>query len=47
MDPDIFAEPKRFKYDRFLTEDRKIKTDFYKDGKKVKFHLQPFGSGLR
>nr|CAB3235938.1 25-hydroxycholesterol 7-alpha-hydroxylase-like [Phallusia mammillata] len=46
MDPEIYSNPEEFKYDRFLTKDSQMKTDFYKDGKPVKFHLQPFGSGL-
>uniref|UniRef100_F6UPT3 Cytochrome P450 n=1 Tax=Ciona intestinalis TaxID=7719 RepID=F6UPT3_CIOIN len=45
MDPEIFEEPEVFKYDRFLNEDGSLKTNFYKDGKLVKYAFQPFGDG--
>uniref|UniRef100_H2YXF2 Uncharacterized protein n=1 Tax=Ciona savignyi TaxID=51511 RepID=H2YXF2_CIOSA len=45
-DPEIYSNPEVFKYDRFLNEDGSLKTDFYKNGKVVRFALQPFGSGL-
>lgn len=33
-----------FRFDRF-TQDGREKTDFYKDGQKLKYYLMPFGSG--
>lgn len=46
MDEDIYSEPKKFKYDRFINPDGSEKTDFYKNGKPVKQYVQPFGMGL-
>ncbi|XP_061776507.1 5-beta-cholestane-3-alpha,7-alpha-diol 12-alpha-hydroxylase-like [Nerophis ophidion] len=46
MDPGLHPDPKSFKYDRFLNPDRSKKTDFYKDGKKVKFVSMPWGAGV-
>lgn len=44
MDPEIYEDPERYKYDRFV-ENGKEKILFYKKGKKLKEYLMPFGSG--
>ncbi|XP_062336830.1 cytochrome P450 7B1 isoform X1 [Osmerus eperlanus] len=44
MDPEIYQDPEVFKFDRYV-EDGKEKTDFYKDGQKLKYYRMPFGSG--
>ncbi|XP_018534510.1 cytochrome P450 7B1 isoform X1 [Lates calcarifer] len=44
LDPEIYEEPQTFQFDRY-TQDSKKKTDFYKDGEKLKYYLMPFGSG--
>ncbi|XP_042336856.1 cytochrome P450 7B1 [Plectropomus leopardus] len=44
MDPEIYEEPQSFRFDRFL-QDGRLKTDFYKDGQRLKNYLMPFGSG--
>ncbi|XP_029309478.1 25-hydroxycholesterol 7-alpha-hydroxylase [Cottoperca gobio] len=44
MDPEIYKEPQSFRLDRFI-QDGTMKTDFYKDGQKLKYYLMPFGSG--
>lgn len=36
--------PQAFQFDRFM-EDGRLKTDFYKDGQRLKYFLMPFGSG--
>ncbi|XP_058486324.1 7-alpha-hydroxycholest-4-en-3-one 12-alpha-hydroxylase-like [Solea solea] len=46
MDPEIHPDPCSFKYDRFLNPDGSKKTDFYKQGKKMKYYNMPFGSGI-
>ncbi|KAG2458431.1 CP8B1 hydroxylase, partial [Polypterus senegalus] len=46
MDPRIHPEPHTFKYDRFLTAEGTRKTEFYKDGKKLKFYNMPWGAGV-
>ncbi|XP_053294410.1 7-alpha-hydroxycholest-4-en-3-one 12-alpha-hydroxylase-like [Pleuronectes platessa] len=46
IDPEIHPDPHSFKYDRFLNPDGSKKTDFYKNGQKVKFHSMPWGSGV-
>lgn len=46
MDEEVHPEPNMFKYDRFLTADGKRKTDFYKNGKKVKYYTMPWGAGV-
>ncbi|XP_068090895.1 cytochrome P450 7B1 isoform X1 [Hyperolius riggenbachi] len=43
-DPEVFEDPEKYKFDRFV-EDGKEKTTFYKKGKKLKTFLMPFGSG--
>ncbi|XP_042285478.1 cytochrome P450 7B1 isoform X1 [Thunnus maccoyii] len=44
LDPEIYEEPQTFRFDRFV-QDGKEKTDFYKDGQKLKYYRMPFGSG--
>uniref|UniRef100_A0A3Q3XJH8 Uncharacterized protein n=1 Tax=Mola mola TaxID=94237 RepID=A0A3Q3XJH8_MOLML len=44
MDPEIYDQPQTFRFDRFV-QDGMEKTDFYKDGQKLKYYLMPFGSG--
>ncbi|XP_020322485.1 cytochrome P450 7B1 isoform X1 [Oncorhynchus kisutch] len=44
MDPEIYENPEMYKFDRYV-EDGKEKTDFYKDGQKLKYYRMPFGSG--
>nr|XP_019965498.1 PREDICTED: cholesterol 7-alpha-monooxygenase-like [Paralichthys olivaceus] len=44
MDPEIYEEPETYRFDRFM-QDGKEKTNFYKDGQKLKYYLMPFGSG--
>ncbi|XP_060940546.1 5-beta-cholestane-3-alpha,7-alpha-diol 12-alpha-hydroxylase-like [Limanda limanda] len=45
-DPEIHPDPHSFKYDRFLNPDGSKKTDFYKNGQKVKFYTMPWGGGV-
>nr|AUX14931.1 cytochrome p450 CYP8A2-like protein [Kryptolebias marmoratus] len=45
MDPEIHQEPQMFKYDRFLTPSRTLKDDFYKDGRRLKYYIMPWGAG--
>ncbi|KAM6928341.1 prostacyclin synthase-like [Xenentodon cancila] len=45
MDPEIYHEPQKFKYDRFLNEDGSVKKDFYKEGKQLKYYTMPWGAG--
>lgn len=42
-DPEIFAEPDRYRFDRFYSE-TEVK-QFYKGGERVGFALMPFGAG--
>ncbi|XP_012987573.2 cytochrome P450 7B1 [Esox lucius] len=44
MDPEIYENPEVYKFDRYI-EDGKEKTDFYKDGQRLKYYRMPFGSG--
>ncbi|XP_012728119.2 prostacyclin synthase [Fundulus heteroclitus] len=44
-DPWIHEDPEMFKYDRFLNEDKTVKDEFYKDGKRVKYYTMPWGAG--
>uniref|UniRef100_A0A8C9RAX0 Cytochrome P450 family 8 subfamily B member 1 n=1 Tax=Scleropages formosus TaxID=113540 RepID=A0A8C9RAX0_SCLFO len=46
IDPDVHPDPLTFKYDRFLTPEGTRKTDFYKNGKKVKYYSMPWGAGV-
>ncbi|XP_068090885.1 cytochrome P450 7A1-like [Hyperolius riggenbachi] len=45
QDPEIYEDPQTFKYDRYLDENGKDKTNFYLRGKKLKYYYMPFGSG--
>ncbi|KAM4705774.1 7-alpha-hydroxycholest-4-en-3-one 12-alpha-hydroxylase [Rhinophrynus dorsalis] len=45
MDPEVHPNPEQFKYDRFLNEDGTKKTDFFKNGKKLKYYTMPWGAG--
>ncbi|XP_016886365.1 25-hydroxycholesterol 7-alpha-hydroxylase isoform X2 [Cynoglossus semilaevis] len=44
MDPEIYDDPETFKFDRFVQDGQK-KTDFYKNGQRLKHYLLPFGYG--
>ncbi|XP_068604782.1 cytochrome P450 7B1 [Brachionichthys hirsutus] len=44
MDPGVYEEPQTFKFDRYVQDGRE-KSDFYKDGRKLKYFYMPFGSG--
>ncbi|XP_076616787.1 prostacyclin synthase-like [Chaetodon auriga] len=45
MDPEIYQEPQKYKYDRFLNEDGSAKRDFYKGGRRLKYYTMPWGAG--
>ncbi|XP_056605666.1 prostacyclin synthase [Triplophysa dalaica] len=45
MDPQIHQEPEMFIFERFLNENRKEKKDFFKDGRRVKNSIMPWGTG--
>ncbi|KAL2091567.1 hypothetical protein ACEWY4_013830 [Coilia grayii] len=45
MDPDIYQEPEKFKYDRFLNADGTPKKVFYKGGERLKYYTMPWGAG--
>ncbi|XP_006113709.1 cytochrome P450 7B1 isoform X2 [Pelodiscus sinensis] len=45
MDPEVYEDPKEYKFDRFI-ENGKKKNTFYKGGRKLKYFLMPFGSGI-
>ncbi|KAG7526184.1 7-alpha-hydroxycholest-4-en-3-one 12-alpha-hydroxylase [Solea senegalensis] len=45
LHPEIHPDPCSFKYDRFLNPDGSKKTDFYMQGKKVKYYNMPWGAG--
>ncbi|XP_037363920.1 cytochrome P450 7A1 [Talpa occidentalis] len=45
LDPEIYPDPLTFKYDRYLDENGKTKTDFYRNGVRLKYYYMPFGSG--
>lgn len=45
LDPEIYPDPLTFKYDRYLDENGKSKTAFYRNGIKLKYYYMPFGSG--
>lgn len=40
----LVSSPQEFRFDRFV-EDGKKKTAFFKNGKKLKYYLLPFGFG--
>ncbi|KAM4727831.1 cytochrome P450 7B1 isoform 2-T2 [Anableps anableps] len=44
LDPEIYEDPQTFRFDRFMQDGRE-KTDFSKDGQKLRYYLMPFGSG--
>lgn len=46
FDPEIYADPLTFKYDRYLNENKEEKTDFYRNGRKLKYYYMPFGAGI-
>ncbi|XP_001514400.1 cytochrome P450 7A1 [Ornithorhynchus anatinus] len=46
LDPEIYPDPLTFKYNRYLDENGKTKTNFYCNGLKLKYYYLPFGSGL-
>ncbi|XP_078543398.1 cytochrome P450 7A1-like [Lissotriton helveticus] len=46
LDPGVYEDPLTFKYDRFLDENGRERTNFYYKGRKLKYYLMPFGSGL-
>lgn len=43
-DPELFPEPDRYRFDRFVASDGPAQ--FYKGGKKVTLALMPFGAGV-
>ncbi|CAI9574466.1 unnamed protein product [Staurois parvus] len=45
LDPEIYEDPTTFKYDRYLDENGKERTNFFLKGKKLKHYYMPFGSG--
>ncbi|XP_071349112.1 prostacyclin synthase-like [Trachinotus anak] len=45
MDPEIYHEPQKYKYDRFLNEDGSLKKEFYKGGRQLKYYTMPWGAG--
>ncbi|XP_078275477.1 prostacyclin synthase [Rhinoraja longicauda] len=45
MDPEIYEEHEKFKYDRFLHKDGTKKTNFFKCGKQLKHYTLPWGAG--
>ncbi|KAM9626397.1 cytochrome P450 7A1 [Trichechus inunguis] len=45
LDPRIYPDPLTFKYDRYLDENGKAKTNFCCNGLKLKYYYMPFGSG--
>ncbi|KAM3621571.1 uncharacterized protein V6R79_012942 [Siganus canaliculatus] len=45
MDPEIYQEPQKYKFDRFLNEDGSVKRDFYKGGRRLKYYTMPWGAG--
>lgn len=45
MDPEVYENPAEFRFDRYLDENGQKKTEFYKNGRRLKHFLIPFGSG--
>ncbi|XP_074053939.1 7-alpha-hydroxycholest-4-en-3-one 12-alpha-hydroxylase-like [Macrotis lagotis] len=45
MDPEIYPDPTTFKYDRFLNANGSRKVAFYKEGRRIKSHMLPWGAG--
>ncbi|XP_067304146.1 cytochrome P450 7A1 [Pseudorasbora parva] len=46
LDPDIYPNPTEFRYDRFLDENGQRRSCFFKNGRRLKHFLMPFGSGV-
>ncbi|XP_032620509.1 prostacyclin synthase isoform X1 [Chelonoidis abingdonii] len=46
MDSEIYEEPEKFKYDRFLNADNTERRDFYKGGERLKYYNMPWGAGI-
>ncbi|XP_025905874.1 cholesterol 7-alpha-monooxygenase [Nothoprocta perdicaria] len=46
FDPEIYDDPLTFKYNRYLDENGGEKTDFYRNGGKLKYYYMPFGTGI-
>ncbi|XP_067410368.1 prostacyclin synthase [Emydura macquarii macquarii] len=46
MDSEIYEDPEKFKYDRFLNADNTEKRDFYKRGERLKYYNMPWGAGI-
>ncbi|XP_019395103.1 PREDICTED: prostacyclin synthase [Crocodylus porosus] len=46
MDADIYEDPEKFKYDRFLNPDGTEKKEFYKRGTRLKHYNLPWGAGI-
>ncbi|XP_054876614.1 cytochrome P450 7B1-like isoform X2 [Poeciliopsis prolifica] len=44
LDPEVYDDPQTFRFDRFVQDSRE-KTDFSKEGQKLRYYLMPFGSG--
>ncbi|XP_047446370.1 cytochrome P450 7B1 [Mugil cephalus] len=44
LDPEIYEDPQTFRFDRYV-QDGAQKSDFYKNGQRLKYYLMPFGSG--
>ncbi|XP_077057643.1 cytochrome P450 7A1 isoform X2 [Siphateles boraxobius] len=45
MDPEIYPNPTEFRFGRFLDENGQRKTHFFRNGRRLKHFLMPFGSG--
>ncbi|XP_072540815.1 prostacyclin synthase [Salminus brasiliensis] len=45
MDPLIHSEPEKFKFDRFLNADRAEKSEFFKEGLRIRYGTMPWGAG--
>ncbi|XP_073692659.1 cytochrome P450 7A1 [Garra rufa] len=46
LDPEIYPNPTEFKYNRFLDDSGQRKSDFFKNDRRLKHFLLPFGSGV-
>uniref|UniRef100_A0A8D0HSM3 Prostacyclin synthase n=1 Tax=Sphenodon punctatus TaxID=8508 RepID=A0A8D0HSM3_SPHPU len=46
MDSEIYEDPEKFRYDRFLNADNTEKKDFYKREKRLKYYNMPWGAGI-
>ena len=45
FDEEVYQQPEKFQFDRFLNEDGSEKTNFHKGGRKLQRCIQPFGMG--